>query len=90
MAISWDVKITPINISTYEASIVATRTDDTDPTTLKTYCVPRAIIKTVPQQIAVMDEIWAKHQAALAAGAVAAAFVTAKEVAGKSNLEARE
>jgi len=90
MAITWEVKITSINLSTYEASIVATRTDDTEPGNPMVYDVPRATIETTPQQVAVMDEIWEKHQAALSSSAVVEAFVAAKEAAGKANLEARE
>ena len=85
--VTWEVKITPINISTYEASIVGTRTDDEGS---KSYTVPRATIETGPQQIAVMDEIWEKYQNALSDAAAVESFVAAKEAAGKANLEARE
>jgi hypothetical protein len=92
MAITWELKITPINISTYEASIVAIRIDDTDPENIdiKTYMVSRAKIQTPAQQIAVADEIWDKHQVALAATAEVVAFTSGLETAGKTNLEARE
>ena len=90
MAITWELKITPINISTYEASIEATRIDDTDPDNPMVYNVARVSLETGPQQLAAMDEIWAKHQAALASTAKVEAFVAAKEAAGKANLEARE
>jgi len=90
MAITWEVKITPINIDKYVASIRATRIDDAEPDNPMVYEIPRAVIETTPQQAAVMDEIWAKHQAALANKAKIDAFVAAKEAAGKANLEARE
>ena len=71
MAITWDLKVTPINISTYEASIVATRTEtnETDPqnpviVSVDTYNVHRAKIQTSAQQFAVGQEIRAKHLAA--------------------------
>ena len=59
MAITWELKITPINISTYEASIVATRIDDTDSENIdiKIYTVPRAKIQTDAQKLAVGQEI---------------------------------
>ena len=90
MAIIWELEITPINISTYEASIDATRTDDTDPDNPMVYNVARAKIETPAQQVAVADEIWEKHQVALASNAAVEAFVSVLEAAGKSNLEARE
>jgi len=92
MAITWELKITPINISTYEASIIAIRTDNTDSENIdiKIYTVPRAKIQTLAQQIAVADEIWDKHQAALASTVIIEAFTSGLEIAGKINLEARE
>ncbi len=90
MAITWELKITPINISTYEASIVATRTDSNDPGIPMIYKVHRAKIETPEQQLAVADEIWTKHQARLASDVVIENFVSELEALGKSNLEARE
>lgn len=92
MAIEWELDITPINISTFEASIVATRTDKEDPEnpTVMVYIVPRAKIETQAQQLDVGQEIWAKHLAALAATAEVEAFVADAEAAGKTYLEAQE
>jgi len=90
MAITWKLEITPINTATYEASIEATRTDSEDPDNPTTYTVARAPLETPAQQLAVLDEIWAKHLAALSATAAVEAFVTALESAGKTTLEARE
>ena len=97
MAITWDLKVTPINISTYEASIVATRTEtnETDPqnpviVSVDTYNVHRAKIQTSAQQFAVGQEIRAKHLAALAATAEVEAFVADVEAAGKAYLEGFE
>ena len=89
MAITWEITITPIDIANYIASIRAIRTDDTSGDTA-TYEVPKAVINTGPQQVAVMDEIWAKHQVSIAQIAAVQAFVATKKVAGKANLEARE
>jgi len=90
MAITWDLEITPINISTFEASIVATRTDSEDIDNPKVYIVHRAKIQTVAQQLAVGQEIRAKHLAALAATAAVEAFVAETEAAGKQYLEELE
>ena len=92
MAITWELKITPINISTYEASIVATRIDDTDPEKpiVMVYTVHRAKIQTDAQQLAVGQEIREKHLAALATTAAVKAFVEDAEAAGKAYLEALE
>lgn len=97
MAITWELDITPINIGTYEASIVATRTetDEADPqnpviVSVDTYMVHRAKIETLEQQLAVGQEIREKHLAALAATAAVRAFVADAEAAGKAYLEGLE
>lgn len=90
MGISWRLKITPIDIANYVASIEAVRTDSENPDNPMVYIIPRARIETTPEQIIALDRIWAKHQLALSESAAVAAFVEAKEAAGKANLEARE
>ena len=86
----WDLKITPINISTYEASIEATRTDDTDPDNPMVYIVSRARIETQAEQIAVAQEVLAKRQKEKDNAAVVQDFVSAAETAGKQYLEAND
>jgi len=95
--IEWELDITPIDISTFKASIAATRTetDETDPqnpviVSVDTYTVPRARIETPAEQLAVGQEIREKHLAALAATAAIKAFVADTEAAGKAYLEAQE
>ena len=90
MAITWDVQITPINISTFEASILATRTDSENPGNPLAYTVSRASLETPALRLAAMDEIWDKHLAFLATTTAIETFVSEKEAAGKTNLEARE
>ena len=90
MAITWKVTITPVSIATKTASIWAVRTDSMDPDNTRMYDVHRAIIDTSAQKIAVIDEIWAKHQAALSNEAMIDSFVSALETQAKSNLEGRE
>ncbi len=95
--IEWELDITPINISTFEASIVATRTetDETDPqnpviVSEDSYTVSRAKIETQAEQLAVGQEIRAKHLAGLATATAIRAFVADAEAAGKQYLEAQE
>lgn len=90
MAIAWELEITPINIPTYEVSIKAIRTDDTDPDNPMVYVVPRAKIQTAGEQLAVGQEIRAKHLAALATTAAVEVFVADAEAAGKTYLEGLE
>ena len=90
MAITWEVKITPIDIGNYIASIEATRTDSSDLDNPMVYKVPRAVIETGLQQVAAMDEIWAKHQFALSENVKVQTFIVQKQLDGKTNLEARE
>jgi len=54
------------------------------------YKVHRAKIETSQQQLAVGQEIRAKHLAALAATAAVEAFVSEAEAAGKAYLEGLE
>lgn len=91
MAVTWDLKVTPINISTFEASILATRTDD-DPEnpSVMIYTVARAKIETDADKLVVGQEIRAKHLAALAVTAAVETFVADAEAAGKAYLEGLE
>jgi len=90
MAITWASKITPIDVSTFQASIVATRTDSEDPDNPMVYEVSRASLETEADQLKVAEEIRAKHVAAVAATAAVDSFVSAKEAALNAYLEARE
>lgn len=93
--ITWELDIEPISYVTKWAFIQATRTefDDVKQTTLiNVYDVARAQIDTVDmvKNIPILDKIWEKHQARLAKETIKSDFVSALELAGKSNLEARE
>lgn len=90
MAITWELKITPIDIVNKKASVRAVRTDDANPDNPMSYTVAKATIDTQAQKLAVLDEIWAKHQAVLAHNVNVNEFVSALEELGKANLEARE
>lgn len=56
------------------------------------YDVAKAIIDTVTManNVPILDEIWAKHQARLTDEASIASFANALETLAKTNLEARE
>ncbi len=92
MAITWEGKITHINLSTKEASITVTRTDDTDPDNPMVYTEPKAVIDTdtLANNLPILDELWAKHQARLAEDSTIESFVSGLETLIKTNLEARE
>lgn len=92
MAITWNFKITPIDVGKKVAGIIATRTDDTDPENIEvsSFAVLYAALKTQEQKLAVLDNIWAQHQASLIKDAAVDAFVGGLEQQAKDNLEARE
>ena len=90
MAITWASNITPIDVSTFQASIVATRTDSEDPDNPMVYEVSRASLETAADQLKVAEEIRDKHLAALAATAAIESFISAKQLALNAYLEARE
>ena len=90
MAITWELEITPINISTYEACIVATRTDSEDINNPQTYIVHRAKIQTSTEQLAVAQEILAKRQTEKDANIIIQNFVSALKASGKQYLETND
>jgi len=90
MAVTWDVKITVLDVSKKAVSVTATRTDDAKPEKPKVYSVLYAVIDTTEQKIAVMDNIWAQHQSSINRDAQISAFVGNLELQANANLEARE
>jgi len=92
MAITWKAEITPINLSTKEAVITVTRTDDTDPDNPMVYTEPNAIIDTdvLANNVPIANGLWAQHQAEIAKNTVVEDFVSGLEALLKTNLEARE
>ncbi len=90
MAISWDVQINVLDVAAQAVSVTATRTDDADPTNPKTYSVAYAVITTSAQKLAVMDNIWSQHQAAVTKESAIGAFIGSLQADAKTNLEARE
>ena len=90
MAISWQVKITVLNIERREISVTATREDDEDPDSPRTYKIPWTEIATPAQKTAVIDKIWSLHQAAIVKEGQVSAVVGTLETQAKTLLEAKE
>lgn len=95
ITVTWELDIEPISYITKWAFIQATRTeiDDIKLTTLiHVYDVPRVQIDTdiVANNLPILDDIWAAHQARLAKETIRSNFVKDLELLGKQNLEARE
>ena len=92
MAITWDIKIHPLNISKKEASIVAIRTNDTDPQNIltETHTIISAILDTQEQKIAALDTIWQLHLDYQNKQTAIDAYIGGLEEQVKTNLEARE
>ena len=89
--ITWDVTITPTDVARKEATIRATRTDDTDPSNIKRFThIISAILDTAAQKMAALEDIWAHHLAQQARDAAIVAYVGTLEQQAKVNLEARE
>jgi len=98
MAITWTPTMTPLNFTTKEATISATRLEavetdnptDAELANAKTYTVPLAPIQTNDQKLAVGDELWGNYQKDIAKDAITAAMVEQFNADLKANLEARE
>ncbi len=89
MAIMWEIKISPLDISRKEASIVATRTDDVAATT-ETHTIISALLDTQEQKTAVLDVMWQLHLDYQTKQAAIDAYIGGLETAAKTNLEGRE
>ena len=89
MAITWDVKITPIDIARKEASVTATRTDSVTGK-METHNIITCLLVTAAQKTAVLDQLWAMHVAEVAKQTTITAYIGTLEAQAKANLEARE
>ena len=91
MALTWKVKINPLNIERKEISLTATYTDDTNPADVKTgsYTVLSAIIGTSQQKLDVMDNIWGQYQADLVKKTKVSEVIGDLEAQAVANLEGR-
>ena len=84
---TWDVKITPLNVTRREASITATRTDGED---VRTFSIITAILASPEQKLAVLNDIWEQFQRDEARRAAIEAFIGDMEATAKTTLEGRE
>jgi hypothetical protein len=89
MAITWDVKIIPIDVVRKEASITAIRTDSITGK-IETHNIITCLLVTVAQKTAVLDQLWSMHLAEVAKQAAITAYIGTLETQAKTNLEARE
>ena len=89
MAISWEVKITPLDVARKEASVVATRTDSVTGKT-ETHNIITCLLDTTAQKAAVLDQLWAMHLTELAKQTAITAYIGTLESQAKTNLESRE
>jgi len=87
MPATWTVEIQPLNVSRYEASITATRTDGDD---MRVFYILSAILQSPQQQLDVLNNIWGQWLASKAESAAVTAFIGNLAATGKAMLEARE
>jgi len=92
MAITWDIKITVLDVARKDTSIVATRTDNTDPLNIKSeiHTIINTVLATAAQKIAALELIWSQHLSWQNKQAQISAIVGDLEQQAKVNLEARE
>lgn len=89
MAITWDVQITKVNVTSKRANITFVRTDDATGET-ETYSFNSAIIGTAAERTALLETVWGSHLETVDKQSAVDAFITNLEQLAKSNLEARE
>ena len=91
MAITWDVKIHPLDVARKEASVVAVRADDgIVPVELETHTIISAILDTVEQKNSVLDILWQLHLDYQTKQTAIETFIGNLETQAKINLEGRE
>lgn len=91
MAITWDVKITPLDVPKRIVSIVAVATDNTSALTY-TVTLQNADISTTTKKAECLNTIWNKYLTKLAEWALFDSIATEianLETAAKTNLEGR-
>ena len=92
MAINWEITIHPLDVSRKEASVMAVRTDDTDPENILTekHFIITAILDTITQKTAALDNIWQQHLDYQARQTAINNYVGDLETQAKANLKGRE
>ena len=92
MAINWEITIQPLDVSRKEASVMAVRTDDTDPENIltETHFIITAILDTVAQKTAALDNIWQQHLDYQTRQIAINEYIGELEEQAETNLEGRE
>ena len=83
---TWEVEIIPQVVEGKTAYVNGTRTDGEN---IKTFTVS-GWLGTVESRLALLDNLYAKHQASVVLDAQIAAFLAGLEEQAESNLNARE
>ena len=89
MAITWTVTITPLDVSRKEASIHATRLDDSDSSTQELHIIT-AILDTDQQKLDALNQLWQMHLDYDVKQGLIDSYIGTMETTAKANLEARE
>lgn len=92
MAIMWDITIRPLDVSRKEASIMAVRTDDTDPENvlIENHSIITGILDTQEQKTAILDNIWQQHLDYQTRQIAINNYIGTLKIQAKTNLEGRE
>ena len=90
MAISWDLKITNVNISSKRANVNFKRIDSESALEPWTHLFSNTIIETSAQRVALLNQVWNEWQNEIIKQTNINNFITDLEQIGKTNLEARE
>jgi len=90
MTIKWTCKITNVNVDTKRADISFVRDDSENADARESYTFQKAIIETPQQRVAILNQVWAKHQVHLAKQSAINIFINSLESSAEANLDGRE
>jgi alkylhydroperoxidase family enzyme len=90
MAITWEVKITNVNLDSNRATVTATRTDDGSSEDPQVYSFNNVPLETGPERAAILASIKAKCEERAAKATAISTWVDTLETTGMTELEAWE
>ena len=90
MAITWDITITNVNLTSKRGTITAVRTDSVSALAPRTYSMQNTPLETPDQRANALATIKEWDETAVANAASVEAFLDTLEQAAKNNLEAWE
>lgn len=90
MAISWDLQITNVNLSSKRATVTATRTDDQSALPPQVYAFQNTPLENVADRAALLNTIKEKVEERADQNTLIETFLSDLEQTGKANLEAWE